>query len=311
MKQILEPLENFYKQKRTLCFSSVGSFKYPYTKLVRQSLPAMTKIISKVTDVVQVIRLYEMSYVVVWTVDNVADEGEINAGRDHLTSMIQFLNSDRHPQNHSETILQYIFDAAALSGRDVEAIRIAFENIFQCVALDTMRRHKCFDGTPELWSQEDVERYVYQMEFDGIFKLIFELFGENTHDFKRFWPIVHAGRLHFYLLRDVVEDISQGLINVPKEFLPNDIHTLIQACKELEKKKDKNMHERIKKIKNLTNQFPEIEQWVTIQIREGQRLLTESRQVSQRGLQLRTKILLHGSRRRTQKFFKQASKGLL
>jgi|GEM_PF-2342943 len=311
MKQSPEPLKQFYRNKRTQCYESVGSFKYPFTGFITSVLPWYSNVSAKLIDMVQVIRLYEMSYVAVRTIDDIADEGDIDTGVAHLKQVVNFLTTDRNAITENELLLQYIFDTASIIGRDVAVLQQAFLNVFNCVAGDVARRAQHAHGTPEIRSQSDIEQYVKTMEHDGIFRLIFELFGEYAVQHEQIWPLVRAGRWHFYLLRDVVEDVAEGLINIPPEFLPDDIPVMVTFCKTLERVPDTNMKQRLHKIRALMVEYPKIGVWVTEQISAGEASLIEYRKQPAQPVSWRARLLLRGSHRRTARFFRQARKELV
>lgn len=228
--KLLPPLQNFYTDKRKTCYRSVRSFKYPFTRISYVLAPIVWTITGWVTDFITTIRLYEMSYVAVRTIDDIADEGNPEQGLDHLQSVVDFLVTSRDADNESEALLQYILDASALLGRNTETIRSSFECIFATVRDDAQRRFEFQKRNPIIRNQQEIETYIHDMEYRGIFRLIFTLFNENEKNWEHFWPLVRAGRLHFYLLRDVVEDVANGLINIPAEHLPDDVDELISSA---------------------------------------------------------------------------------
>jgi hypothetical protein len=304
-------VEKIYFDRRDACFAAVRSFKYPYTRITSFVAPFCSRLIARITDAVQTLRLYEMSYVIVRTVDDIADEGDIDKGSNHLRKIIEFIENDTEPEHENEILLQYIFDTARIVRRDTAVLEKAFLNIFRCVESDVQRRRLALSGTPCIRSEKEVRDYIEVMEYQGIFRLIFELFGESEEEHKKIWPLVEAGRLHFYLLRDAVEDIAAGLINIPDTFLPDDLDRMILFCVRLEEYKDRNMNERLYKIKKLVEEFPSIYPWVSDQIEKGVNKLEEYKKGRKTCASWRTKILLWGSFRRTKKFFRLARKILI
>ena len=78
----------------------------------------------------------------------------------------------------------------------------------------------------------------------------------------------------------------------------------------MEEIKDRNMSERLKKISQLSETFPEIGKWVQQQLLEGQEALTIYKKQPKQTASIRTRLLLYGSYCRTRRFFKQASRYL-
>ncbi len=310
MRSKLKPLKDFYPTKRKSCYDSVNSFKYPFTAMSDLMMLRFSPIVAWVTDKLQVMRMYEMAYVVVRTVDDVADEGDSIVGERHLLEILDFLETDREPHTDNEHLLQHICDIAQTLGRDTQIIRQAFINIFTCVYQDAQRRTSAQNGELIWRTDKEIEEYVCQMEFEGIFALIFEIFGEAHEKLESFWPLVKAGRLHFYLLRDVVEDVAEGLINIPKEYVCNGTE-IINLAKDLEEIQDISMSQRLKKIKKFIAQSPGLEIWTKNMINAGQTELTKHRTQQSPTLKLRTRILLWGSQRRTKIFFEKANNILL
>jgi len=310
MKKIPKSLHDIYPRKRTVCYRSVSSFKYPFTTLSNVMMLRLSPILGFCINRLQILRMYEMAYVAVRTIDDVADEGDSKEGESHLSQILDYLYTDRDPQVDDEILLQHIFDIAQTVGRDVEVLRQAFINIFECVYADAQRRTKALEGEHVIRSEKEIEDYVYQMELQGIFALIFEIFGEDKMRLDSFWSLVKAGRLHFYLIRDVVEDVAEGLINIPREYI-NDIQVMVKTAQDLENNKDISMSQRLRKIKKFSERTPGLNNWITHMIITGREELRLHNKQSQSGLRRSTKMLLWGSRRRTSIFFEKANNVLL
>ena len=309
MRKKLKPLHEFYPSKREVCYESVSSFKYPFTTMSDLMMLRFSPFVAWCTDALQIMRLYEMAYVVVRTVDDVADEGDSLEGEKYLSEILDFLQTDRDPKTDNEHLLQHICDVGQTLGRNVDTLQEAFINIFSCVYGDAQRRTSARKGDVVIRSEQEIESYVRQMELEGIFALLFEIFGEEHTKLESFWSLVKAGRLHFYLLRDVVEDVAEGLINIPQEYV-KDEKEMIRIAQELERVKDISMSERLKKIKEFTDQVPELQEWVRDMVVTGKKELQKHKK-QKLTLRFRTRMLVWGSSRRTSIFFEKASNVLL
>ena len=173
----LPPLREIYSTKRRACYQSVQSFKYPFTSFSQNFTSFLFLITDWFRDLVTIVKLYEMSYVAVRTIDDIADEHDPYRGLDHLNEVLDFLSTTRDAVSKNEILLQHIFDSSSLVGRDITSLQEAFINIFTEVRNDAARRISFVEQNLEIRDEKRISEYVHTMELDGIFKLIFTLFG--------------------------------------------------------------------------------------------------------------------------------------
>lgn len=302
--------------------------KYPFAFLGRISPKSLP----------EKIRLLDAHYLLMREVDDIIDgdaERDIDP-EDYIKGKVDFLNNYSQPSDLVEILLSQNHEA--LKQRNPRAsvdLQEATKLLFEAWEFDSRRIQSMSEGTPLIYSSEEIERYITNMELYSIMQGALAILGEDTDKIELLKPLVLAGRRHHYFLRDVAEDVADGCINISREEIGEDIQYLDGFVKQSQEHaqalglmKRQYAHQpawrraihrntfelgQVNSIKDYFNSAPGLVQhWAGEQVRTGLSLLREYEESNaKKEFGLLTRVFLHSCyESRAKNFFAQMEKTL-
>jgi hypothetical protein len=126
----------------------------------------------------------------------------------YILGKISFAQNQGIPSDDAEAMISHCF---ALGRSFCENFQQETEDILGSLLFDARRM-----GQARFFSQEDLMAHYHQLDITGTVRATIKLFGENADDYLLIEPLGMASRF-FYDIRDVSDDVSEGLINISIE----------------------------------------------------------------------------------------------
>jgi len=167
------------------------------------------------------LRLAESLYTAIRLVDNRIDDEQLT--RDEAQHLLSLTVSPKENQDPLEILLRnnqrYI---RQLGETTFTTFQESTNDLIDAWEFDyTRRKHFADTGKPMLFTQEQLDTYVLKMESTSIMRGLLAVLGEDDAKLHLLDSLVLAARRNFYFVRDLAEDIGEGIVNIPLEYLGN------------------------------------------------------------------------------------------
>jgi hypothetical protein len=149
-------------------------------------------------------------------------------------------------------------------------------------------------------SGSDMTGYLLNMELYGVFQVCITLLEKRPVDIdETFKLLVTTARGNYYFLRDIIEDIAEGLLNIPLEdlgsdFSENKLNEFQEQCSVYLGEVERPYSDLQSQILLLQNAPISIQKWILAQLESGEELLAKYKtEISSRNLRLTTRLFLY------------------
>lgn len=170
----------------------------------------------------------DIQYLIMREIDDVVDEDtSLPSYADSITSYLKqkitFAENYHSPEDSVEILMLQSRNEIneSLGSQYAESIKLANRNILVNLDFDHNRILDYPDGGHLVQDPSSLNNYILQMELEGVMRALLTVFGDDLSLLDTLQPLVEATRRHFYLLRDLSQDVTEGRLNLDSDEMGN------------------------------------------------------------------------------------------